>query len=184
VVAVQRTLRRCEGCGLCCTDAHNGVRILPLEAQRIALHLATLASGRRAALLARVTAAVARYRLDAAPGKVRYTCPFLNPSQECALPLHVKPTACLSFNPLDLDRCAQEPEWFFPTHDREVEENRRAGLPPDEASLPVAVLAALRTQALKGAAPVDGDPESRRAPDHRRAPLGREHLPRARRRRR
>ena len=184
MVDVQRTLRSCEGCGLCCTDAHNGVRILPLEARRIALHLASLAPARRAELLARVTAVVTRYRLHAAPGKIRYTCPFLDPGQECALPLRVKPTACLSFNPLDLDRCAQEPEWFFPTHDGEVEENRRAGLPPDETPLPVAVLAAFTTQSQKWAAPVDEDQESKQVPVRRRVPAGQEHLPRARRRRR
>ena len=28
----QRTVRTCEGCGLCCTEAYNSVRILPIEA--------------------------------------------------------------------------------------------------------------------------------------------------------
>jgi Fe-S-cluster containining protein len=142
VLDVQRTIRTCEGCGLCCTDAYNAVKILPLEARRIVRHLEGLPRAVREDLLALVEQAVARYRLRADGPKIRYTCPFLEPNLGCALPLHVKPTACLSFNPVDPDRCEQEPEWYFPAHDREEAENREAGLAPEETPLPVAVLAA------------------------------------------
>jgi len=137
---VQRTIRTCEGCGACCTDEYNAVKILPVEARRIVQHLEGLHEGLRAALLERVAQAVAHYRLEAGGPKLRYTCPFLDPNLGCALPLAVKPTACLSFNPLDPDRCKQEPEWYFPAHEADERANRAAGLSGDETPLPVAVL--------------------------------------------
>ncbi len=141
---VQRTVRTCAGCGACCSAEYNAVRILPVEALRIARHLEGLPAGLRAELLARVEQAVAQYRLRAGGPKRRYTCPFLDPDLGCALPLHVKPAACLSFNPVDPDRCEQEPQWYFPAHAADERANRAVGLPEDEAPIPVAVLRALR----------------------------------------
>ena len=147
VVAVQRTVRTCGGCGQCCTEGHNAVRILPLEAARIARYLDALPRLRRDRLLGRAREAVERYGLRGDGPKVRYTCPFLEEDLRCVLPLGVKPTACLSFNPLDPDRCGQEPAWYFAVHDREERENRRAGLGAREAPIPVAVLRCIASRA-------------------------------------
>jgi len=140
VIAVQRTVRTCGGCGQCCTEGYNAVRILPVEAARVARYLDTLPAARRDRLLRRARGAVEQYGLRGDGPKVRYTCPLLEDDLRCALPLQVKPTACLSFNPLDPDRCGQEPAWYFAVHDREERENRRAGLGAREAPIPVAVL--------------------------------------------
>jgi len=148
---VQSTVRTCEGCGACCTDEYNAVRVLPVEALRIARHLDGLPRDLRKHLLGRVAAAMDRYQLRPSGPKTRYTCPFLDPDRGCALPLHVKPTACLSFNPVDPDRCEQEPQWYFPAHDAEARANRGAGLPETDAPIPVAVHTALadRDRALR-----------------------------------
>jgi Fe-S-cluster containining protein len=143
-IAVQRTVRTCGGCGQCCTEAYNAVRILPVEAARVAHYLDTLPPAHRDRLLRRARETVERYGLRGDGPKVRYTCPFLEDDLGCALPLHVKPTACLSFNPVDPDRCEQEPAWYFPVHDREERENRRAGFDARDAPIPVALLAAVR----------------------------------------
>ncbi len=144
VIAVQRTVRTCGGCGQCCTEGYNAVRILPAEAVRIVRHLGGLPPARRDPLLRRAWESVERYGLRSDGPKVRCTCPFLEDDLRCALPLRVKPTACLSFNPLGPGRCGQEPGWYFAVHDREEIENRRAGLDARDAPIPVAVLATLR----------------------------------------
>src|SRR5436190_24219838 len=95
---VQRNVRTCEGCGLCCTEAYNSVRILPIEASRIATHLASLPEARQKNLVSRTTASIERYRLEPRTERQPYTCPFLESDFSCALPFDVKPVACLAFN--------------------------------------------------------------------------------------
>jgi len=144
VQQVQRTVRTCTGCGLCCTEAYNTQAILPVEAQRIARHLRTLPAARREALLERARRAVQRWRLRRAGARLpRYTCSFLQPDLRCALPLDIKPVACLSFNPLTPDACDQEPEWFAEAGAEVAAANRAAGLPARRRPIPVAVLDAL-----------------------------------------
>lgn len=168
VQAVQRTVRACAGCGLCCTATYNSVAILPWEARRIAAHLASLAPARRTTLLDRARLAVERFRL-ARPGRGlrHYTCAFLEPDLTCALPLGVKPAACLSFNPLTPERCDQEPEWFAGAGAEAEAANRAAGLPGRRTPIPLAVLDAtgerttLRPRAAGGAArPRDSGPRA------------------------
>jgi Fe-S-cluster containining protein len=150
VLEVQRTVRTCAGCGLCCTAAHNTMTILPLEAERILAHLARLPARRREALLARARAAVARWRLSRAGGPRRYTCSFLEPDMSCALPLQVKPVACLSFNPLTPDACDQEPEWFERAGAEVAAANRRAGRAGRRRPIPAALLDALQRVERRG----------------------------------
>jgi Fe-S-cluster containining protein len=140
VLDVQRTIRTCTGCGLCCTEAHNTMQILPVEAERIVAHLSRLPAARRDALVQRARDAVARWRLDRARGLRRYTCSFLQPDMSCALPFDSKPVACLSFNPLTPDRCDQEPERFEAAGAEVDAANRAAGLPQRRRPIPVAVL--------------------------------------------
>ncbi len=142
VLRVQRTIRTCTGCGLCCTAAYNTLQILPWEARRIVEHLRQLPAGRLDGLLERARAAVARHRLGRARGLPRYTCSFLEPDMSCALPLDSKPVACLSFNPLTPDRCDQEPGWFERAGAEALAANRAAGLPARRAPIPRAVLEA------------------------------------------
>src|SRR5262249_48918177 len=155
VLEVQRTIRTCTGCGLCCTAAHNTMTILPLEAGRIVAPLRRLPAPRREALLARARAAVARWRLARAGGLRHYTCSFLEPDMSCALPLHVKPVACLSFNPLTPDACDQEPEWLERAGAEVAADNRRAGRPARRRPIPAAVLKAAEAR------PSHGSPEPR-----------------------
>jgi Fe-S-cluster containining protein len=143
VLDVQRTIRSCSGCGLCCTQSFNAVQILPPEGERIARHLASLPAERRAELEERVARTIRRHHLrdDAAPR--RYTCAFLEADFRCALPLDVKPVACLAFNPITPDSCDQEPERYHAAH-AEVEREdasrrRRGGL----RAIPIAVRNAL-----------------------------------------
>jgi Fe-S-cluster containining protein len=140
VLQVQRSVRTCAGCGLCCTEPWNTLQVLPWEAQRIVRHLSRLEPARREALLERARAAVARHGLQRARGLPHYTCSFLEPDLRCALPLSVKPAACLSFNPLTPDRCDQQPEWFARAGAEALEANRRAGLPGRRRPIPAAVL--------------------------------------------
>jgi len=147
VLDVQRTIRTCTGCGLCCTAAHNAMTILPVEGERIVAHLRRLPARRRDELLARARAAVARWRLREARGVRRYTCSFLEPDMSCALPLDVKPVACLSFNPLTPDACDQEPEWFQRAGAEVAAVNRAAGRPARRRPIPLAVLDAAAREA-------------------------------------
>ena len=141
---VQRTVRTCTGCGLCCTETYNSQQILPVEAERIAAHLRTLPAARRDSLLERARRAVSRWRLRRSRAALpRYTCSFLDADLRCALPLGVKPVACLSFNPLTPDACDQEPEWFAPAGAEVTAANRAAGLSARRQPIPVAVLDAL-----------------------------------------
>lgn len=144
VLAVQRDIRSCAGCGMCCTAAHNSMRILPWEAQRIATHLRTLSVARRNALVARLRVTSQRYRLAGSRRReTAYTCSFLEDDLTCALPLGVKPVACLSFNPLTPDACDQEPEWFARAADEVTRRNTEAGLSDEVEAIPRAVLRAL-----------------------------------------
>jgi len=140
VLEVQRTIRTCTGCGLCCTEPWNSMTILPREADRIVAHLRRLPAARRDALLERARRAVQRWRLRRARGLPHYTCGFLEPDMSCALPFDVKPVACLSFNPLTPDRCDQEPEWFARAGEEVEAEQRAAGGEARRRPIPVAVL--------------------------------------------
>ena len=144
MVEVQRTVRTCEGCGLCCTEAFNSVRVLPVEGERIARHLATLDEARRRELTRRMERSITRFGLER-EGKPRYTCPFLGPDLRCALPLDVKPVACLSFNPWTPDHCDQEPDWYESAHAEVERQNRAAGLPERKDAIPVAVRRAMKS---------------------------------------
>jgi Fe-S-cluster containining protein len=143
VVAVQRTIRSCSGCGLCCTKTYNVVQILPVEADRIARHLATLPPRALADFEAKLERTVKRHRLadDATPR--RYTCAFLEDDFRCALPLAVKPIACLAFNPITPDACDQEPEWYHRAHEAVAVANRDQGHTNDLRAIPIATLAAI-----------------------------------------
>jgi Fe-S-cluster containining protein len=146
VERVQQTVRSCAGCGLCCTAAHNAVSILPFEAQRIARHLRTLPARRAGDLLRRIGQAIRRFRLRRGVATF-FTCPFLERDATCALPLDVKPLACLSFNPvepLDADRCEQDEPRFRRVFPAVESANRAAGLPATSSPIPVAVKDALR----------------------------------------
>src|SRR5262245_12558925 len=125
---VQRTVRTCEGCGLCCTEAYNSVRILPVEADRIARHLDGLPEPRRDGFIARVRASIKRYRLGSRIDRQPYTCPFLEPDMTCALPFDVKPVACLSFNPVTTERCEMDAARFQKAHDPAVRKNQALAL--------------------------------------------------------
>jgi len=143
VLEVQRRVRTCTGCGLCCTQAYNSQAILPWEAARIAAYLRRLPDARREELLGRARRAVSRWKLARAGHRlVQYTCSFLQPDLTCALPLEAKPVACLSFNPLTPDACDQEPEWFERAGAEVETANRAAGLPAVRRPIPLAVLLA------------------------------------------
>ncbi|HYC76182.1 MAG TPA: pseudouridine synthase [Planctomycetota bacterium] len=152
VLDVQRTIRTCERCGECCTDRHNTVRILPAEAERIAEHLRGAAAARRAEFEARLAAAVERYRLKPGDGAKRYTCPFLEEDRSCALPFDVKPTACLSFNPLSPDRCDMQSELFDAAHAAVEAANAAAAFVRRRVAIPVGVQAALAGRSPRAAA--------------------------------
>src|SRR5688572_13480755 len=77
VVEVQRTIRSCAGCGLCCTSAHNAVQILPLEAERVARWIEAQPAERSAELRARVERTIRRHRLEDDAEPRLYTCAFL-----------------------------------------------------------------------------------------------------------
>jgi 23S rRNA pseudouridine2605 synthase len=139
---VQGSIRTCEGCGLCCTEAFNSVRILPIEGRRIAAHLGALPAARAAELLGRARDAVRRFRLRPGPARQAYTCPFLEPDATCALPFDVKPVACLAFNPVTAERCEMQDERFDAAHAAQEAANRAAGLASRRHPIPVAVLAA------------------------------------------
>ncbi len=139
---VQRRVRTCTGCGLCCTETWNSQAILPIEAARIADHLRRLPAARREELLERARRAVARWRLERGRRLAHYTCSFLEPDMSCALPLDVRPVACLSFNPLTPDVCDQEPRWFARAGAEIESANRAAGLPDVRRPIPLAVLQA------------------------------------------
>ena len=98
----------CKDCtGLCCTFVANSVQTTPLETLEILLYLKR-ENRLNDTLKQRLTATVARYRLDSEiPGNgarsfVRrtYTCPFFgDPQGGCSLSRSVKPYGCLGFNP-------------------------------------------------------------------------------------
>lgn len=142
MVRVQREIRSCAGCGACCTDEYNSVRILPIEARRIAEHWAELPRSQVAELAARLRATNAAFGLRLAGPQAPYTCPFLEEDRTCCLPLGVKPTACLSFNPITSDACTQEPELYHRAYDEERLRNQQAGLSPRRSPIPPAVLRA------------------------------------------
>ncbi len=145
VVATQRSIRSCSGCGLCCTEAYNAVHVLPIEGERIARWLRAAPAKLRDALAARVGRALDQQpRLRTSKAGERYTCPFLEPDFRCALPLDVKPIACLAFNPITPDRCDQEPGRYHAAHAPLAEENRALGLERRLRSIPAAVARALR----------------------------------------
>jgi 23S rRNA pseudouridine2605 synthase len=158
---VQRRVRTCEGCGLCCTAAYNSVRILPVEARRIARHVASLPGGRGEDLLGRLRLAVEKFGLKARGGRQPYTCPFLEADSTCALPFDVKPVACLSFNPVSEDRCEMDAGRFELAHAAAASENEAAGSSRLRVPIPVAVLAAA------------GAPPPPKRPDDGRHPLPR-----------
>jgi Fe-S-cluster containining protein len=166
VLETQRTVRSCTGCGLCCTAAYNTVRILPIEAARIAQHVGGLEVGRRRLLIARLRATVARFALGTGSRPKLYTCSFLEPDQTCALPFDVKPVACLAFNPIHDDRCEMDDVRFFAAHDPIEKANGQQGWPDRRSPIPVAVLSVLDDTKTLSPRPRRGRP--RRAP--RRSP--------------
>ncbi len=151
VLERQRSVRSCTGCGLCCTETYNAVHVLPVEGARIARWLQGGGRARRAELLARVRAALARTpALRSSRAGVRYTCPFLEQDLRCALPLSVKPVACLAFNPITRDRCDQEPGRYHAAHRPIAETNRALGLEDRLRSIPAAVELALEKAPRRG----------------------------------
>jgi 23S rRNA pseudouridine2605 synthase len=143
VVETQATIRTCEGCGLCCTEAYNTVRIAPIEAERIAAHLRGPLSARLDEFKARAAEAVVRYGLKPGRKPRNYTCAFLEKDMTCALPFDVKPVACLAFNPTTPDSCDMDEERFAEAHADVDAENADRGFVKTRAPIPVAVLAAL-----------------------------------------
>lgn len=130
---------------MCCTDRYNAVQILPIEADRIAAHMRELPAAERATLEKRISASIKKYGLELDGEPRLYTCPFLEADMRCALPLTVKPTACLSFNPLTEDHCDQEPERYERVHSGVVAANRAAGHDSSLHAIPLAVRRALRS---------------------------------------
>jgi len=135
VLRIQRSVS-CTGCGLCCTERFNTVRILPLEGRVIAEHVLAQPERERTTWEKRLRDAVARHGLTARSGAVGYTCPFLEKDLTCALPFAVKPVACLSFNPVDRERCDQNEHDYFSVFDRierrnadELGDDKRAAIP-------------------------------------------------------
>lgn len=165
---VQERIRSCAGCGLCCTEAYNTAQILPVEALRIAAHLLALPTPRRDELVRRLERTTQSKGLRLDSPAVPYTCPFLERDATCALPRTVKPTLCLSFNPIAADSCDQEPGRFFPAYDVERARNRRANLPSSPSPIPPAVLAALHRLREREGRPTE--PAPRRSRKSRRTP--------------
>ncbi len=143
VLRVQRTIRTCEGCGQCCTEAFNSVAILPVEARRVAVHVATWSADRQKAYRARIESAIEQFSLRVGGKNRNYTCPFLESDMSCALPFDVKPVACLAFNPVSPDACEMDPRRFDAAHATAAARNQEAGFPERRVPIPVAVLAAL-----------------------------------------
>jgi len=139
VVEVQKKIRTCEGCGLCCTAAYNSVAILPLEAHRIRAWIERLPFERRAELLRRIETTIRRFGLDGSGRDRNYTCAFLEKDFTCALPFEVKPIACLSFNPVHRERCEMEVVQFLRAHRLEEKDNEARGFSPKRLAIPVAV---------------------------------------------
>ncbi len=143
--AVQRSIRDCAGCGLCCTGAKNAVQILPLEGQRIAAWIERQGSPAVHAWRQRLPRAVRRFHLGRGAA-CAYTCPFLTPEFRCTLPASVKPVVCLSFNPVERERCELEHAWYRRVFAGVTRRNAAAGLPERLAPIPVAVLEALNSK--------------------------------------
>lgn len=160
VIQVQRTVRTCEGCGLCCTEAFNSVQILPIEARRIVDHLEGKDRARRDELLERVRVSAEALEKMKAHAKPRYRCPFLEQDMSCALTLTSKPIACLAFNPLTPDACDMEPERFFPAHDPLEAANRRANARLGKEPIPVAIRRVLGLAARESKAERRGPKDS------------------------
>lgn len=134
---------------MCCTESYNVVQILPLEGETIAAHLQTLPPLERENWIARLERCVARFRLGDGSKPRRYTCAFLESDFRCALPLTVKPIACLAFNPITADSCDQEPERYHDAHAPIESANRLASKDDTLRSIPVSVLRALRNARRK-----------------------------------
>lgn len=149
---MQRTVRSCTGCGLCCTDAYNQVQVLPVEGRRIADWIARQPKRVRADLERRLRDTIARYGLRRGRERKPYTCAFLEADMQCALPISVKPVACLSFNPLTPVDCDQEPGWYHPVHDELLRASRADGTSTRRAPIPVAVVDALGSPRPSGTA--------------------------------
>jgi Fe-S-cluster containining protein len=152
---IQASVRSCAGCGLCCTRAHNSVRIMAVEARHIARYVAGRSPARRAAFRARLRKAIQDHGLRADGVSRRYTCPFLEADLRCALPLHIKPTACLAFNPLDRDRCDMDADLLASAYRSLEKLSMRRQAPTDRHAIPIAVLAALGEEAGERPAPRD-----------------------------
>ncbi len=165
VIEVQSTIRTCEACGECCTDQRNTMRILPVEAERIAAHLRGPMKDRREEFVRRMKATVARYSLKPGQGKKRYTCSFLEEDLTCALPFDVKPVGCLGFNPVDVDFCDMDGEKSAPAFAAEQALNTNDGFVDSRAPIPYGVLAALDGRLPKA----PSVPEPVRPPAPRRA---------------
>lgn len=141
---VQRTIRSCAGCGLCCTEAFNAVQILPIEADRIANHLLGEGPASVAKWEKRLAKTVKKYGL-ADDGKPRkYTCAFFEADFRCALPIDVKPIACLAFNPIHEDACDQEPDWYHRAHAPVEKSNSESQLRNELRAIPIAVQDSLK----------------------------------------
>jgi 23S rRNA pseudouridine2605 synthase len=158
VRGIQATVRSCAGCGLCCTSQYNSVRILPVEARRIAAAVRSRQPKRRADLIARTRAAIAEFRLAARPERQSYTCPYLDPDLTCALTFSEKPIACLSFNPVTTDHCEMDAKRFARAHAEVEKENRAVGRDKLRLPIPVAVVMILEEEpaAVRAPAPRAG----------------------------
>ena len=157
VRAIQKQVRSCAGCGLCCTEAHNTAEVLTVEAERIADWLERQTAARRAEFERRLRQTVARYDLGAGRKEARlYTCSFLEADMRCALPIDVKPILCLAFNPVTPDACDQDALVFHHVHDEVLRENRRRGLSEARRPIPVAVLAEIARRRGPGTPPSEG----------------------------
>ncbi|MEW6741356.1 MAG: pseudouridine synthase [Planctomycetota bacterium] len=137
---MQRTVRSCTGCGLCCTETFNTVRILPVEAACIVRYLERLTEARRAELVERLRATVRRYRLRVGARPKRYTCSFLEKDLTCALPFDVKPVACLAFNPQTPDRCDMDSSRYEEAYEPLALRNAREQRSRRRSAIPLAVL--------------------------------------------
>jgi Fe-S-cluster containining protein len=92
VLRVQSAVRTCEGCGQCCTEAFNSVAILPIEAVRIATHMADWAR-KNAPPSNAASKTPSSVGVSPSVTQRNYTCPFLEADMTCALPFDVKPVA-------------------------------------------------------------------------------------------
>ncbi|MBI4882350.1 MAG: hypothetical protein HY812_22210 [Planctomycetes bacterium] len=147
----QQGIRDCAGCGLCCTAARNAVQILPIEGRGIAAWIERQGTAAARDFQQRLLRAIRRFHLGRGAART-YTCPFLTPEFRCALPASVKPVACLSFNPIERERCELEKRWYQRAFAGVKRQNARARLPSVLQPIPVAVLEALKT----GSAPRRG----------------------------